>query len=171
MTQRDVTDSDGLTWACVQAYAGLGGGAAAEAAADHADIVTVVCTPTGAAQTVRLGLPADWSEALGDEALAAAMTAAPSVTSSMAACPASGTARNAHRPDSSAETWTTPRASVVASRCERTSIGRIVRLNRGRVHRAFRRVSGDQLPRPEHESARETSLAGALDAGRSGYAA
>lgn len=78
MTQRDVTDSDGLSWACVQAYAGLGEGAAAEIAADRADgdTVTVVCTPTGAAQTVRLDLVADWSEALDDEALAAAISEA-----------------------------------------------------------------------------------------------
>ena len=77
MTQRDVTDADGLTWACVQAYAGLGEGAAAEAAADAAgDAVTVVCTPTGAAQTVRLDLPADWTEALPDDALLAAISEA-----------------------------------------------------------------------------------------------
>ncbi len=77
MTQRDVTDSDGLSWACVQAYAGLGEGAAAAEAADHSDgdTVTVVCTPTGAAQTVRLDLPPDWAEALSDDALAGAITA------------------------------------------------------------------------------------------------
>lgn len=44
MTTRDVTDADGLAWACTQAYAGLGEGAAAEAAAEHTDgdTVTVV---------------------------------------------------------------------------------------------------------------------------------
>ncbi len=77
MTQRDVTDSDGLSWACVQAYAGLGEGAAAAEAAEHSDgdTVTVVCTPTGAAQTVRLDLQPDWAEALSDDALADAITA------------------------------------------------------------------------------------------------
>lgn len=77
MTQRDVTDSDGLSWACVQAYAGLGEGAAAAEAAEHTDgdTVTVVCTPTGAAQTVRLSLAADWAEALSDDDLTAAITA------------------------------------------------------------------------------------------------
>lgn len=75
MTQRDVTDSEGLSWACVQAYAGLGAGDAAEVAAEHGDgrAVTVVCTPTGAAQTVRLDLPPDWADALDDDALAAAI--------------------------------------------------------------------------------------------------
>ena len=78
MTPRDVTDSDGLSWACVQAYAGLGEGAAADAAADLAggETVTVVCTPTGAAQTVRLDLAADWAEAVSDDALLAAIAAA-----------------------------------------------------------------------------------------------
>ncbi|HEX8298894.1 MAG TPA: hypothetical protein VF594_06995 [Rubricoccaceae bacterium] len=78
MTQRDVTDPDGLSWACVQAYAGLGEGAAADTAAEHADgeTVTVVCTPTGAAQTVRLDLAPDWAEALSDDDLAAAITEA-----------------------------------------------------------------------------------------------
>ena len=72
MTTRDVTDADGLAWACTQAYAGLGEGAAAEAAAEHAegDTVTVVCTPTGAAQTVRLDIAPDWADALADDALA-----------------------------------------------------------------------------------------------------
>ena len=76
MTQRDVTDADGLVWACVQAYAGLGESDAAQVAAEHAegDTVTVVCTPTGAAQTVRLDLAPDWHEALDDDALAATIT-------------------------------------------------------------------------------------------------
>ena len=74
MTQRDVTDADGLVWACTQAYAGLGEGAAAEAAEQIAgDTVTVVCTPTGAAQTVRLDLAPDWEAALPDDDLLAAI--------------------------------------------------------------------------------------------------
>ena len=76
MTQRDVTDSDGLVWACVQAYAGLGNTDAAEVAAEGHDTVTVVCTPTGAAQTVRFDLAPDWTEALTDDALLAAIAAA-----------------------------------------------------------------------------------------------
>jgi hypothetical protein len=78
MTQREVTDDEGLVWACVQAYAGLGEGAAAEVAAERTDgdTVTVVCTPTGAAQTVRLDLSADWETELPDEGLLAAIGAA-----------------------------------------------------------------------------------------------
>ena len=80
MTQRDVTDADGLAWACVQAYAGLGEGAAAEVAADRdGETVTVVCTPTGAAQTVRLNLAADWTEALPDDGLLATIAEARAV--------------------------------------------------------------------------------------------
>ncbi len=78
MTPRDVTDSDGLVWACVQAYAGLGESDAAQVAAEHTDgdTVTVVCTPTGAAQTVRLDLTPGWDEAMDDDALAEAIAAA-----------------------------------------------------------------------------------------------
>ena len=62
----------------MQAYAGLGEGVAADAAADLAggETVTVVCTPTGAARTVRLDLAADWTEVVTDDALLAAIAAA-----------------------------------------------------------------------------------------------
>lgn len=78
MTTREITDTDGLTWTCAQAYAGLGDSAAAEVAAEHEDgnTVEVVCTPTGAAQTVRLRLEDGWSEALSDDDLAAALAEA-----------------------------------------------------------------------------------------------
>ncbi len=75
---RDVQDSDGITWSCVQALAGLGQSAAKTAAAqvdgkeDHYD---VVCTPSGGAQSVRLELPAAWETALDDDALLAAIAA------------------------------------------------------------------------------------------------
>ncbi|WP_205499922.1 hypothetical protein [Rufibacter psychrotolerans] len=72
MTQREVTDQDNLTWTCVQAYAGLEG-KAAEKAAELTETqegnVTVVCTPSGQAQTVRLELSRDWLENLSDEDL------------------------------------------------------------------------------------------------------
>ncbi|WP_207431901.1 hypothetical protein [Sabulibacter ruber] len=72
MTQREVTDKDNLTWTCVQAYAGLQG-KAAEKATELAETdegnVTVVCTPSGQAQTVRLELSKDWLENLSDEDL------------------------------------------------------------------------------------------------------
>ncbi|WP_210486047.1 hypothetical protein [Rufibacter aurantiacus] len=70
MTQREVTDQDNLTWTCVQAYAGLQGDAA-EKATELSEFeegtVTVVCTPSGQAQTVRLELPSNWLEATSDE--------------------------------------------------------------------------------------------------------
>ncbi|GAB2532487.1 hypothetical protein [Rufibacter soli] len=72
MTQREVTDQDNLTWTCVQAYAGLDT-KAAEKATELTEApdgnVTVVCTPSGGAQTVRLQLPANWLEETSDEDL------------------------------------------------------------------------------------------------------
>ncbi|WP_210465855.1 hypothetical protein [Rufibacter roseolus] len=70
MTQREVTDQDNLTWTCVQAYAGLQGDAAEKAtelSESEEGTVTVVCTPSGQAQTVRLDLPSNWLEATSDE--------------------------------------------------------------------------------------------------------
>jgi hypothetical protein len=69
---REVTDPDGIAWSCIQAYAGLNTGdenqEAAEASAG-AGRVTVVCTPSGAARSVRLELPVDWESAVDDDAL------------------------------------------------------------------------------------------------------
>ena len=76
-TKRDVVDGEQTSWSCVQAYAGLGDGAAAEAIAERAEAagkgIPVVCTPSGGAQSVRLELAADWAESLSDEALLAAI--------------------------------------------------------------------------------------------------
>ena len=70
MEQREITDQEGITWTCVQAYA-AGGGARAEKAARLAENkdqeVPVICTPGGGAQTVRLRLPANWMEGLSDK--------------------------------------------------------------------------------------------------------
>ena len=69
---REVTDGEGVTWACVQAYAGLGdGGENGEAARVEGagDLFHVVCTPSGGAQTVRLKLGGGWEEGLSDEEL------------------------------------------------------------------------------------------------------
>jgi len=70
---REVRDSEGTAWSCVQAYAGLSNDAAKEEAArveGTEDRYYVVCTPTGGAQTVRLELPGSWEESLSDEDLA-----------------------------------------------------------------------------------------------------
>ena len=68
---REIQDSDGIRWTCVQAYAGVGGSAAAEDAArvEGTDRVRVVCTPSGGSRTVELELAADWEESLDDDAL------------------------------------------------------------------------------------------------------
>ncbi|GAB3239364.1 hypothetical protein GCM10027346_32570 [Hymenobacter seoulensis] len=78
MKQREVTDSHNTTWTCVQAYAGVDTKVAAEATelSTSADgTVTVVCTPSGGAQTVRLELTTDWLDSLSDEELANAIAA------------------------------------------------------------------------------------------------
>ncbi|GAB3299485.1 hypothetical protein [Hymenobacter tenuis] len=78
MKQREVTDSHNTTWTCVQAYAGVDTKVAAEATerSTSADgTVTVVCTPSGGAQTVRLELATNWLDSLSDEELANAIAA------------------------------------------------------------------------------------------------
>jgi hypothetical protein len=75
---REVSDADGTAWTCIQAFAGLGNdpekteAARVEGAGDR---VTVVCTPSGGAQSVRLELPLDW-EQLGDAELQSTLQAA-----------------------------------------------------------------------------------------------
>ena len=78
MQQREITDAEGTTWTCVQAFAGLGehsaaAQAAAEKLAEGSGEVAVVATPSGGAQTVRLSLPADWHEVMGERELAEAI--------------------------------------------------------------------------------------------------
>lgn len=69
---RELTDGEGVTWDCVQAYEGLTrGGENGEAArvGGEGDLFHVVCTPSGGAQTVRLKLEGDWEERYSDEEL------------------------------------------------------------------------------------------------------
>jgi len=69
---REVKDSDGITWTCIQAFAGLGQDAEKKEAArvDGArNRFHVVCTPSGGAKSVRVELPGDWEKGLSDEAL------------------------------------------------------------------------------------------------------
>lgn len=76
MQQREVTDQHHTTWTCVQAYAGVDSAAATEAterSTSAEGTVTVVCTPSGGAQTVRLDLNQDWFDSLSDEELVAAI--------------------------------------------------------------------------------------------------
>ncbi|QNP54053.1 hypothetical protein H9L05_07770 [Hymenobacter qilianensis] len=79
MKQREITDESNTAWTCVQAYAGLDSKTAEQATklAEAQDgTVTVVCTPSGGAQTVRLELDKDWLEELSDEELTTAITSA-----------------------------------------------------------------------------------------------
>jgi hypothetical protein len=76
---REVTDEDGLTWSCIQAFAGLGkdpaktDAARVDGAPDH---VHVVCTPSGGARSVRVVLPTAWEEACDDAAILGAIRSA-----------------------------------------------------------------------------------------------
>lgn len=75
---RDLTDADGIAWSCVQAFAGLGGGADKTDAArvrGSDDRLHVICTPSGAARSVRLELPEAWEAELTDEQLVGAIRA------------------------------------------------------------------------------------------------
>lgn len=69
---REIQDGEGTTWSCVQAYAGLSNDPEKQEAArveGKADLVEIVCTPSGGAQTVRLQLASDWENRLSDEEL------------------------------------------------------------------------------------------------------
>ncbi len=73
---REFTDGEGVTWSCVEAYAGLdadGEGKNLARVEGDENLLHVVCTPSGGAQTVRLELPRDWETALSDEDLATAI--------------------------------------------------------------------------------------------------
>lgn len=76
--EREVTDDQNTAWSCVQAFAGLGGSAEADAAAERAaegdGRVAVVATPRGGAQSVRLELPRGWHASMSDEELVRAIS-------------------------------------------------------------------------------------------------
>ena len=74
---REVTDGEGTTWSCVEAYAGLSDEGKSDAArVEGTDRYRVVCTPSGGAQTVELELPAGWEEEMPDEELVREIEAA-----------------------------------------------------------------------------------------------
>jgi hypothetical protein len=69
---REVSDAEGITWTCIQAFAGLGNDSEKTDAArvdGTRDQVHVVCTPSGGAKSVRLELPGDWETSLPDDDL------------------------------------------------------------------------------------------------------
>ena len=70
--ERVVSDRNGITWTCIQAFTGLSDQAEHQEAAQvkgQDDTYWVVCTPSGGAQSVRLKLSGDWERAYSDEAL------------------------------------------------------------------------------------------------------
>jgi hypothetical protein len=71
---REVTDAHRVKWSCLEAYGGLNG-ERAETAAKLADTqdgtVAVVCTPSAGAPSVRLDLPASWTQLSEADLLAA----------------------------------------------------------------------------------------------------
>ncbi len=69
---REIQDGEGTIWSCIQAYAGLSNNAEKQEAArveNNADLVEVVCTPSGGAQTERLQLQGEWQTSCSDEEL------------------------------------------------------------------------------------------------------
>ncbi|HEX2205268.1 MAG TPA: hypothetical protein VHG91_18310, partial [Longimicrobium sp.] len=73
---REVTDGEGTTWSCVEAYAGLSEEGKGDAArVEGTDRFRVIATPSGGAQTVELELPAGWEEEMPDEELVRAIEA------------------------------------------------------------------------------------------------
>ncbi|MBD1846726.1 hypothetical protein H6F89_25615 [Cyanobacteria bacterium FACHB-63] len=70
--ERTVSDQDGITWSCVEAFTGLSNESQHSDAAQvkgQEGTYWVVCTPSGGAQSVRLKLSGDWQSAYSDEAL------------------------------------------------------------------------------------------------------
>ena len=75
---REITDGEGVTWSCIQAFAGLGNDpekADAARVKGSEDKLHVVCTPSGGAKSVRLQLPSDWEENGLDEDILAMIRA------------------------------------------------------------------------------------------------
>jgi len=68
---REITGKDGITWSCIQAFAGLGNDPekADAARVNGSDRLHVVCTPSGGAASVRLELPDGWEAGMPDSDL------------------------------------------------------------------------------------------------------
>jgi hypothetical protein len=75
---REVSDSDGIVWTCIQAFSGLGKDREKMDAArvdGQDDLYDVVCTPSGGARSVRVQLPGDWETSASDRTLSDAIGA------------------------------------------------------------------------------------------------
>jgi hypothetical protein len=66
MIEREIQDRNNTVWKCVQAFSGVSGDLAEKAKEIEGDRtkVTVVCTPSGGAQTVRLQLNEGWGKTI-----------------------------------------------------------------------------------------------------------
>lgn len=72
MKQREVQDQNNTRWQCVQAFAGIETKVTEKAAQKGETAegnVTVICTPSGGAQTVRLEVSANWMEEMSNDEL------------------------------------------------------------------------------------------------------
>lgn len=70
--EREIKDSDGITWTCLQAFSGLSDNTEAQEAAQvkgEEDTYWVVCTPSGGAQSVRLKLKDQWYKEYSNQEL------------------------------------------------------------------------------------------------------
>ena len=65
---REITDEEGITWSCIQAFAGLGNDPEKTDAArvNGSDRLRVVCTPSGGAASIRLELQEGWEAGMPD---------------------------------------------------------------------------------------------------------
>jgi hypothetical protein len=76
MKQRELQDEDNIRWQCVQAFSGVESSLSelAEAKSQNgSNTVTVVCTPSGGAQSVRITVGKDWEESVSDDHLLSAI--------------------------------------------------------------------------------------------------
>jgi hypothetical protein len=78
MKQPEVQDQENTIWQCVQASTGIETSLTEQASqTEKGKTVTVVCTPSGGAQTVRLNLAKDWLEKSTDQELLQGIKEAP----------------------------------------------------------------------------------------------
>ena len=70
--EQEITDGNGITWVCIQAYSGISHNAENQDAAQvkgQEDRYWVVCTPSGGAKSVRLKLQGEWEKSYSDQML------------------------------------------------------------------------------------------------------
>jgi hypothetical protein len=73
MDIREVQTPDGTRWQCAEAMIKPADDKSSPSGREERDLVTVVCTPTGGAQSVRIELEVDWKASVPDEELSRAI--------------------------------------------------------------------------------------------------